>query len=122
MILLDFITAVADMSHGLFAALRNALRWLSEVDPEFCFSELAGASSEDIVRWLSAIAVKGPAIVRRLYRKCLLQRHVLEMVSHGVQFATPTSSTMVLVSLTHSRVRGARIPSTVIRNCRSTNT
>eukprot|EP00435_Cladocopium_sp_Y103_P060951 s84_g22.t1 len=76
-LLLDYITAVSSMHGSWFCALRQGLRWLASMDSEFCAPSLANDSIEQVVEWLNLHATDGPRRVRRLFRRCLLQYHVL---------------------------------------------
>eukprot|EP00435_Cladocopium_sp_Y103_P033831 s1824_g8.t1 len=76
-LLLDFVTAVSHMPGSWFSALRQGLCWLASMDSAFCDTSLADDSVEHIVSWLHSRALDGPRTVRRLYRRCLLQYHVL---------------------------------------------
>eukprot|EP00435_Cladocopium_sp_Y103_P007934 s2283_g2.t1 len=76
-LLLDYITSVAHLKGSWFHALRLGLQWLSTMDADFCPVSLHSASVENIVDWLHAQHRDGPHRVRRLYKKALLQMHVL---------------------------------------------
>eukprot|EP00435_Cladocopium_sp_Y103_P032318 s136_g8.t1 len=76
-LLLDYVSAVSHMPGSWFTALRQGLRWLSSMDNVFCDPSLADETIENIVSWLHSHIADGPRTVRRLYRRCLLQYHVL---------------------------------------------
>ena len=101
----DFMTSVAHLPQGWFAALRQALTWLASMDSNFCPADLATASVEQVWTWLGAHCSTGPSFVRRLFKRCVLQFHVVgdivalhkqlkEALQHGgVAFETsPTLS------------------------------
>eukprot|EP00435_Cladocopium_sp_Y103_P016902 s4069_g4.t1 len=76
-LLLDYVTSVAHLKGSWFQALRLGLQWLSTMDTDFCPVGLHSGSVEKIVDWLHACHHDGPSRVRRLYKKALLQMHVL---------------------------------------------
>ena len=76
-LLIDFMTSVAHPPQGWFAALRQALAWLARMDAGICPPELHQDTVESFLAWFSAQSTGGPQRVRRLYRRCLLQFHVV---------------------------------------------
>ena len=97
-LLVDYVTDQHQAPHGWFSALRHALQWLASLDDSFCPHDLHVSSHVCIVEWFAAHDVDGPRRVRRLFRKSLLQMHVLgdavalhhqlhhSFVRHGVSF------------------------------------
>ena len=75
-LLIDYLTA-DQTKQGWFQALRNGLQWLSTLDGHFCSATLFQASPECIIEWLTLHADDGPRHVRRLFKKSLMQLHVL---------------------------------------------
>eukprot|EP00435_Cladocopium_sp_Y103_P054060 s146_g17.t1 len=76
-LLVDYLSSVASHKHSWFQGLRHALRWLSSIDDVFCPPSVVEAPPEQIVQWLSDHQISGPRRVRSLFRKSLLQAHVL---------------------------------------------
>lgn len=101
-LLVDYATA-NKAAHGWFQALRHALGWLATLDSHFCPPDLQASTPEIILAWLTQHGNDGPRIVRRMYKKCLMQNHVLGDVvdlhaqlkqtleRHGVTFEQQTS-------------------------------
>lgn len=75
-LLVDYATA-NQAPHAWFQALRHALGWLATLDGYFCPRELQASAPEVILEWLTQHVNDGPRTVRRLYKKCLMQNHVL---------------------------------------------
>eukprot|EP00435_Cladocopium_sp_Y103_P018075 s1433_g4.t1 len=76
-LLIDYLTADAHLPGGWFVALRQALCWTARMDPTFCPPELAAASPTVIIQWFTDHRQHGASKIRSLYRKDLLQAHVL---------------------------------------------
>lgn len=76
-ILVDFVTSIAHLPQGWFAGLRQALRWLADMDADFCPVELATASPERILSWFVSTKSSGPSTVKRLFQRCIMQFHVV---------------------------------------------
>ena len=97
-ILIDYITAVAEGGKSWILALRHAIRWLSSMSSTFCPASLIDADTEHVIAWLHRNALHGPAVVRRMYKRSIMQQHVLgdaialhdqlfhTFISGGVQF------------------------------------
>eukprot|EP00435_Cladocopium_sp_Y103_P059504 s286_g21.t1 len=82
--IVDMITAMPHNPHTWFAALRHALVWLREMDPDLIPWDPATASASHIWDWLRDHVDDGPRIVRRSFRRALLQGHVIarSLTSH----------------------------------------
>ena len=92
-ILIDFVTSVSHLSHGWFEGLRRALAWLADMDGEFCAPGLSQASVEQIVEWCTSKRDSGPLTVKRLFRRCVMQFHVVgDVVSLHKQLRTTFSA------------------------------
>eukprot|EP00435_Cladocopium_sp_Y103_P035345 s1432_g9.t1 len=76
-LLIEYLTAAASYKGSWFQAVRIALIWLSSMNPTFCPPSLAKDSVEVIQQWFSDHSTVGPRQVKRLYKKALMQYHVL---------------------------------------------
>ena len=75
--LIDFVTSVSHLPHSWTAALRKALAWIADMDGSFCLPALSQAPIEQIVEWFTRMKTVGPKTVKRLFRKAVMQFHVV---------------------------------------------
>eukprot|EP00435_Cladocopium_sp_Y103_P021417 s4410_g5.t1 len=103
-LLIEYLSAVAPYKGSWFQSVRVALTWLSSMHPSFCPVSLVHDSVEVILQWFSDHQTDGPRQVKRLYKKALMQYHVLgdaillhkqlhdTMQGGGVTFSTADSA------------------------------